>query len=422
MERRMKMKSKSKLLWYSNSPTANSGYSKQTRFIVHGLMQNGYQTDLSVNYGFGAGTMYLYGSKVWPMGTGRSETEAIEAYSKGKYDMLITLYDVWVLHALVDQAKRGGVVWVPYIPLDFLYLPHDLGNMLQAATHILPMTQYGLDMLKRVGFQNVDRYIHHGVDTKVYRVIENRPKQEMRDMLGFRDKSFILSIFKMNKGDRAKYGENLEAIKIFITNNPDLANEVGIYIHALPNTPGGQPLQAVIKSLGLENYVRYVKPYDYICGFTEEQMSQAYNGSDCVLNNVSSGGFEINIIESLASGTPVIATDGMSMHELLKPVLPELLAPAKTEYWTPLASKVMQPDPEVIAEKIEWVVNHDMNKRKERERLARHAKRMWSWDAIIPKWVQYIQFLEEFVDQKCIHVPALPSAYMRKLSRQGVTI
>ena len=412
------MKSKSKLIWYSNSPIANSGYSKQSRYIVRGLMQNGIQTDYSLNYGFGSGTMEVEGSKVWPQGSGRSENEAIEAYLKGKYDMLFTLYDVWVLHALVDQVRRNGVVWVPYIPLDFLYLPHDLAQMLTAATHILPFTQYGLDMLKRVGFQNADRYIHHGVETGVYQPMPNKSKDELRGYLGFKDKTFTISIFKMNKGDRVKYGENLEAIKIFIANNPDLTNEVGVYIHALPNTPGGQPIQHALKSLGLESYVRYVKPYDYVCGFTEEQMAQAYNASDVVLNNVSSGGFELNIIESIACGTPVIATDGMAMHELMQPILPELLAKPKTDYWTPLASKVLQPDPEVIAEKLEWVVNHDLNKRKERERLARHARRVWDWDAIVPKWVEYIKFLEEYVDKKCVHVPKRPSAYMRNRAGQ----
>ena len=416
----MKMNRKSKLLWYSNSPVANSGYSKQSRYIMDGLVQSGYQTDISPNYGFGAGTMTINRSKYWPMGSGRSEIEATTAYTKGNYDMLITLYDVWVLHALVEDVKKKGIVWVPYIPLDFLYLPHDLGNMLQAATHILPFTQYGLDMLKRVGFKNVDRYIHHGVDTNEYKVIEEVPKQKLRDDIGFRGKSFIITIAKMNKGDRVKYGENLEAIKIFLARNPDLANEVGIYIHAQPNAQGGQPLVQVANALGLGKIVRFVDSYTYMCGFTEEEMARTYNGSDVVLNNVSSGGFEIPIIESLACGTPVIATDGMSMHELLKPVLPELLSPAKTEYWTPLASKVMQPDPEAIADRIEWVVNHDMEK--ERKRLAEHAKKMWSWDVIIPKWVEYIEFLEEFIDKKCIHVPALPSAYMRRLSRQGVTI
>ena len=834
------MKSKSKLLWYSNSPISNSGYGKQSRYIVRGLMKNGIQTDYSLNYGFGSGTMHVEGSKVWPTGGGRNEMETIDAYQKGEYDMLFTLYDVWVLHALVDNVRKKGVVWVPYIPLDFLYLPHDLGQMLTAATHILPFTQYGLDMLKRVGFQNADRYIHHGVDTNVYQPLPNKPKDELRNYLGFKDKSFVISCFpkgtrilmkngtekkiedvkkgdmvythksvekvtetfkreyegeildikpmacqpftvtpehplfavkkedvvcrypawqkrnmlcypgnenrpsynghggcgyckeptnvnwtpewveakdlkagdylvfpiptakkdisrmdilkyidfdgkveegdrlrwrfskttipryvevtptflrllgyfmaegnflygeasnnhkkpnglnltfneaeteyiddvvasfkeifgiechlynyqkshstmvrvsniplamffrvlcgehakgkrwhkdlmllppekqkhlleghyrgdgcltslnqesvartrivsttseelanqvwimlhrlrmkprwafqimhallpqggrhssriwhisyddgggrghdrrrwlderymfapiytitkresteevfnlevendhsyvankvavhncfKMNKGDRVKYGENLEAIKIFIANNPDLANEVGVYIHALPSTPGGQPIQHVLKSLGLESYVRYVKPYDYVCGFTEEQMAQAYNASDVILNNVSSGGFELNIIESIACGTPVIATDAMAMHELMQPILPDLLAKPKTDYWTPLASKVLQPDPELIAEKLEWVVNHDLNKRKERERLARHARRVWDWDAIVPKWVEYIKFLEEYVDKKCIHVPKRPSAYMRKQSGKEVKL
>jgi glycosyltransferase involved in cell wall biosynthesis len=416
------MKRKTKLLWYSNSPIANSGYSKQTRYIVQGLMRNKYQTDLQVNYGFGAGTMHIEGSKVWPQGAGRSEVETISAYNKGKYDMLITLYDVWVLKTLANEVKKRGIVWIPYIPLDFMYLPHDLGDMLQSATHILPMTQYGLDMLKRVGFQNTDRYIHHGVDTNVYTAHDATPKQESRDNLGFKGKSFIITIAKMNKGDRVKYGENLEAIKIFLSRNPDLANEVGVYIHAHANAPGGQPIPQILKALGIEQITRFVDPYAYMCGLTEEQMARIYNGTDVTLNNTSSGGFEINIIESLACGTPVIATDGMSMHELLEPVLPELLSPPKTDYWTPLASKVMQPDPEAIADRIEWVVNHDMNKRKERQRLARYAHKKWNWDAIISKWVAYIEFLEEFIDKKCIKVPKVPSAYMRRLSRQGVTV
>lgn len=413
------MTNKTKLLYYSNSPIANSGYSKQTRYIVQGLMQNGYQTDIQPNYGFGAGTMYLEGSKVWPMGSGRSEIETVSAYDKGKYDMLITLYDVWVLNTLVNEVKKRGIVWIPYIPLDFLYLPHDLGNMLQVATHILPMTQYGLDMLKRVGFQTVDRYIHHGVDTNVYKPLENETKQEMREDLGFKDKSFIITIAKMNKGQRVCYGENLEAIKIFLARNPDIANEVGVYIHAHATTAGGQPIPKIVKALGIDWVTKFVDPYAYMCGLTEEEMAKVYNGTDVTLNNVSSGGFEIPIIESLASGTPVIATDGMSMHELLEPVLPELLVPAKADYWTPLASKVMQPDPEAIADRIEWVVNHDMAK--ERKRLADHAKKMWSWDVIIPKWVEYIEFLKEYVDKKCIRPPKLPSAYMRRLSRVGVT-
>jgi len=242
----------------------------------------------------------------------------------------------------------------------------------------------------------------------------------MRKWLGFKDKSFIISDFKMNKGGRVKYGENLEAIKIFLNNNPDIANEVGIYIHAAATSQEGTNIQHIAKSLGLEGMMRYVKPYSYLVGYPEDKMAQAYNASDVVLNNVAGGGFEICIAESLACGTPVIATDGMAMHELLEPILPELLVPPKAEVWTPMPSKEYQPDVDAIADRLEWVVNHDMEK--EKRKLAEYARKNFSWDIIIPQWVSFIEFLSDYIDKKCIKPPERTSRYMRKLSQQGVEL
>ncbi len=413
------MKTKSKMLWYSNSTIANSGYSKQSRYILDGINQEGYTMDLSPNYGHAAGKLEMNGYTIYPQGGGRSEVETIANYQENNYDILFTLYDVWPLTVLVKEIAQKGIVWIPYLPLDMTFMPHTLGDMLKAATYILPMSGYGLEMLKRAGFTNVDRYIYHGVDTNVYKPLDNQ-KQEMRNWLGFKDKSFIISCFKMNKGGRVKYGEHLEAIKIFLQNNPDIANEVGIYIHAAATSQEGTNIQHIAKSLGLEEMIRYVKPYSYLVGYPEEKMAQAYNASDVVLNNVAGGGFEICIAESLACGVPVIATDGMAMHELLEPILPELLVPPKAEVWTPMPSKEYQPDVDAIADRLEWVVNHDMAKRK--KELAEYARENFSWDIIIPQWVSFIEFMGDYINKKCIHPPEKPSRYMRKLSQQGVKL
>ena len=428
-------KNKPKLLWYSNSTIANSGYSKQSRYILDGINQKGFTMDLSPNYGHAGGKFEMNGYTVWPQGGGRSEVETIANYIENNYNILFTLYDVWPLTTLINEIQQKGVIWCPYLPLDMTFLPHTLGDMLKAAIYILPMSGYGLDMLKRAGFTNVDRFIYHGVDTNVYKPITKwedvnprdlkegeRPitKQEMRNWLGFKDKSFIIGIFKMNKGARVKYGENLEAIKIFLNNNPDIAKEVGIYIHAAPTSQEGTNIQHIAKSLGLEELIRYVKPYSYLVGYPEEKMAQAYNASDVVLNNVAGGGFEICIAESLACGVPVIATDGMAMHELLEPILPELLVPPKAEVWTPMPSKEYQPDVAAIADRLEWVVNHDMQKRS--KELARYAHRKFNWNAIIPQWVSFIEFLSDYIDEKCIRPPESPSRYIRKLSQQEVVL
>ena len=404
------------ILWYSNSSVSNSGYGKQTKYILAGLHSRGYRADLSPNFGgSGQGKYSLDGYYVWPQGPGLSEAETIEHYKRQGYDVLVSLYDHWVLTTMSDLVRRNRVVWCPYIPIDMTFIPHRLGEILSAATYLIPFCHYGESLLKRVGFENVYKPIYHGVDCDVYKPL-SFPKEKMRTWLGFKNESFVISIFKMNKGDRVKIQASLEAIKIFLENNLDLMPEVGIYLHCVANSPQGADLRETIKSLGLENKVRFADPYAYFVGLSEEEMSRAYNASDLVLNCTSSEGFGTNIIESMACGVPVLATDCMSMTELLKPITPELLVKTKTEYWTLQATKQFEPDVNSIADKIETVLNTDPKQYK--KKLAKYARNKFGWDKIINEWVEFFEFLPLYIDEKCLMVPQTTSRYLKRLSRK----
>ena len=380
-----------------------------------GLVSRGFTCGICPNYGMGGGTFTLDGYTVHPQGGGLSIPETIETYRRHNYDVLVSLFDVWVMGQMADLVRKNRVTWCPYIPLDVTALPHSLGQILGAATYIIPFCKYGADMLRRAGFENVWKNgIYHGVDADVYKPL-NRPKEEMRKWLGFQDKTFVIGDFKMNKGDRVKIGENLEAVKIFLENNPDLANEVGIYLHTSSAAPQGTDLRQVTKSLGLEGYVRFVEPYAYFQGFTEEQMARAYNACDCVLNVVSSGGFEIPIIESMSCGVPVIATGVEVMKELLDPVTPELEVKPSAEYWTPIPSKQYQPDVYDIADKLETVLNADPEHYK--QKLVPYVRKNFDWDVIIEEWNDFFEFLPSYIADKCLEIPTKTSKYLKKLAK-----
>lgn len=407
------------VLWYSNSTVSNSGYGKMSRYILAGLASKGFRMGLSPNYGHGAGHPFtLDGYTIYPQGGGLSIPETIEAYKKYNYDVLVSFYDHWVLSQLSDLVRRNRVMWVAYCPFDFKVLPHGLGDILSNATYILPYSKYGLEMVKRAGFENADRFIYHGCDTDVYKPLDF-PKEHMRKWLGFGDKSFIISCLKMNKGDRVKIAEMLEGIKLFLNNNPDMVSETGIYLHCQSSSPQGIDLKQVIKSLGLEQQVRFVEPYAYFAGYTEEQMARVYNASDLVLNCCSSGGFEIPIIESMACGVPVIATDVQVMHELLDPVTPELLVKPKAEYWVPSITHQFQPDVDLIADKIETVLNADPKTYK--KKLSKYARR-FEWDNIIPQWIDFFEFLPTYIDKKCLTTPQTTSKYLKRLSKEVMVL
>ena len=407
-------------LFYSNSSVATSGYGKQAKYILAGLQSRGFSVGLSPNFGgSGQGKYSLDGYPVYPQGAGLSEVETIEHYKRQGYDVLVSLYDHWVLKTMADLVRRNRVIWVQYTPLDVTFIGNKLGNILSAATYIVPFCKYGANMLRRAGFENVWKNgIFHGVDCDIYKPL-NHPKELMRKWLGFKNESFIISDFKMNKGDRTKIQANLEAIKIFLENNLDVAPEVGIYLHCVQNSPQGAELSETIKSLGLENKVRFANPYAYFVGFSEEEMSRAYNASDLVLNCTSSEGFGINIIEAMACGVPVLATDCMVMTELLKPIIPELLVKIKTEYWTPQATKQFEPDVYDIALKIETVLNTDPKQYK--KKLMQYARNKFDWDKIILEWEEFFEFLPSYIDEKCLTIPKATSKYLKKLSK-GVMV
>ena len=413
----MKKKNKLSVLWYSNSSVATSGYGKQTKYILAGLHSRGYRAELSPNFGgSGQGKYSLDGYYVWPQGQGLSEVETIEHYKRQGYDVLVSLYDHWVLQTMADLVRRNRAIWVQYTPLDVTFIGQKLGKILSAATYIVPFCKYGADMLRRAGFENVWRNgICHAVDCDFYKPL-NQPKEKMRKWLGFKNESFIISGFKMNKGDRTKIQLSLEAIKLFLENNPDVAPEVGIYLHCAQQSPQGAELLETIKYLGLENKVRFANPYAYFVGYSEEEMARAYNASDLVLNCTSSEGFGVNIIESMACGVPVLATDVMVMTELLKPITPELLVKTKTEYWTPQATKQFEPDVNDIADKIEKVLNEDPETYK--KKLVPYAKANFDWDKIIEEWFEFFEFLPTYIDEKCLTVPQLTSNYLKRLSRK----
>ena len=412
-------RNKLSVLWYSNSSVATSGYGKQTKFILAGLHSRGYRADLSPNFGgSGQGKYSLDGYYVWPQGPGLSEVETIEHYKRQGYDVLVSLYDHWVLTTMADLVRRNRAIWVQYVPLDVTFIGQKLGNILSAATYIIPLCKYGADMLRRAGFENVWKNgLYFGVDCDIYKPLPF-PKEKMRKWLGFKNESFIISNFKMNKGNRTKIQANLEAIKIFLENNPDVAPEVGIYLHCAQNSPQGAELSETIKSLGLENKVRFADPYAYFVGYSEEEMSRAYNASDLVLNCTSSEGFGVNIIEAMACGVPVLATDVMVMTELLKPITPELLVKTKTDYWTPQATKQFEPDVDSIADKIETVLNTDPKQYK--KKLIQYARNKFDWDHIIPQWEQFFEFLPQYIDEKCLTIPKTTSSYLKRLSRKVV--
>jgi len=380
---------------------------------------------MSPNWGFMGTPIQLDNYTMLPYsGVDFGETEAIDHYKNWDIDVLVTMYDVWPLARLAELVKRERIIWTPYVPVDFSTLIPAIGERLESATYIVPYTKYAEDKIRRAGFTNCWNHIYHGVD-KVFKPIVGETtqdgktitKERLRKDLGFPDNvNFIIGIGKMNKGTRPGIPRMLEGIKIFLENNPDMKNSTGIYLHCGTRRRDGFDLLAVLKMLGLQEITRSPKDYNYFIGYNTLQMAKMYNALDVVLNATQTEGFGYPIIESMACGVPVIATDCMSMAELLKPITPELLVKPIDTIWVQVPGCYYIPDKYEIADKIELVLNTDPEKY--RKKLSEHARKTFDWDdVIIPQWCKFFEFLEGYVDTKCLKIPE-PGAELRKLAGQ----
>src|SRR4029077_8245672 len=87
--------------------------------------------------------------------------------------------------------------------------------------------------------------------------------------------------------------------------------------------PERAPLEALASRLGISSSVRFLGRVD------DETLVACYQAANVsVVPTVALEGFGLTVLEALACGTPVIATDAGGMPEGLAPLDPTLIVPA----------------------------------------------------------------------------------------------
>jgi len=353
---------------------------------------------------------------IYAQGTGFSEQPTIMHYLTNGYECLLTQYDLWALNTLINLIREHRVVFVPYVPLDHSHLQPVLGEKLTAATYIVAMCKYGLNQLNRAGFKNAT-YIYHGVDCNTYKnlISDKYPKERIRNELGHESDSFIIGLVKMNKGLRSALPRQLEIIKMFIEQNPDIKTR--IYLHTELNSRSGYHLTTVLKMLGLTEIVRVANEYIYFAGgYADIAMAKMYNACDVTMACTLSEGFGMPVIESMACGTPVVAGNYTSMTELVKPVAPEMLVDPITTVWQQVPARYFLADMDKGVEALEKVANTDPSYYT--KKLTEYTKKTFDWTtAIGPQWKQFFkEIFPNYIEENCLKIPD-PSEYLKKRAK-----
>jgi len=312
--------------FWSNTPGVSTGYGVQAKQVVDRLKRHGLEVAALSNYGLEG----RYDELDSPYGKIPHFPRGLDGYSNdvapndhltwaAKYpdlpDLMLTLYDVWVLTNPRYQEIRQIGSWVP---LDHMTIPPKVEQWLvRDNVHPIVMAPNGAELLEAKGIEH--SYIPHTVDTKVFKPRETLPNgQPIAEYFDAKDK-FVVGMVAANKASglvhRKSFSENILAFSIFKQQHPDSV----LYLHTEPlGMANGWNLLDLIAACGLsKDDVMFPDPADYRFGVADEMMSALYSGMDVLLAPSMGEGFGVPTIEAQACGTRVIGSDWAASKNLV---------------------------------------------------------------------------------------------------------
>jgi glycosyltransferase involved in cell wall biosynthesis len=309
---------------FSNSPGQPTGYGQATDALVKLLKRQGANVASLSNYGhegintiynteYGEIPIYARGSEAYSNDVAPAHHKHWKALNEKQPDLMITLYDVWVL-----QGKGYDTIPIAsWTPIDHNPVPPGVLQWLKKENVTpLAMSKFGLDQINKAGVEG--HYIPHSIDTKVFKPSTHIAGQTIKEFMGFEDDRFIVGMNAANKASgiihRKAFGENMMAFAMLCRKYPDAI----LYIHTDASSQHGWNLMALGQMLGIPvDNMAFPDPLSYRYGMTQDMLAGIYSSYDVMLAPSYGEGFGVPTIEAQACGVPVIVSNFAASPELV---------------------------------------------------------------------------------------------------------
>lgn len=299
-----------RILWHGISPYRRTGYGVQCRLFAPLIRDLGHTVAIAQ---MGAGhpaDKHGEFDGIPVIGPGPGEyglprPADIRGALGGNPDLVLVLKDAWVLPPA--QYRPWNTAAMCNIDCSEAMGEPDRRFFEQSGARPIAVSKHGYAMMRQAGLKNA-ALVPHGIDTAFWCPGD---RAEARKLLGLPAGVFIAGINGMNLGtvSRKAFYEQFAGFAAF--HGKLTSGTARLLVHAAPEHPEGINLRRIAARLGIADAI----VFGAHTNMTELQMLSWYRSLDVLLNATCGEGFGVPIVEALACGVPVIATDCTAMTE-----------------------------------------------------------------------------------------------------------
>lgn len=303
---------KTKILWLSDHALMNSGVATQSKYLMQGLLKTGkyniYQLGAAKKHAPDTKTIKL--SEDWiiePTNGFGTQHQIRKMLLQYKPDVIFIFTDPRFFHWLFEIEDEihqccpivWWHVWDARPFPDFNRMYYDATDAINCHSH---MTATMLQEIPE--YCSKTKFIPHAVPSGEFYRMTPEAKRLAKEKICL-DKEDHWTLFWINKNfGRKRPGDMIYAWSLFINRLKAEGKElnVNLLMHTNPRFAVGANLIELSKKFGVLDYVQFSTSMVDSSGLNE-----LYNVSDCTINISNAEGFGLSTLESMMTGTPIIA-------------------------------------------------------------------------------------------------------------------
>ena len=316
------MSKKLKVLTLSDHPLSPSGVGSQTRYICDALLKSGKFKIISLggaikHNDYSPVQVDPYGEdwRIIPVdGYGNPEmVRSIVRNERPDFVWLMTDPRFWEWLWQIENEIRPLCPMVYYHVWDNYPYPEYNKKFYESNDHVACISKLSYDVVKTVAPSVRSSYLPHAVNTEIFKPTTAEGKETLRRQnLPLEDRDKFIFFWNNRNARRKQSGSLIWWFAEWLDKN-NLHDKAQLIMHTDPKDVHGQDLEHIVRRLKLNKRQVMFSTQKVAL----EAMSAFYNLADCTINISDAEGFGLATLESMACGTPIIATrTGGLQHQL----------------------------------------------------------------------------------------------------------